>query len=88
MKIKLHPQECQSNYKFTGTLLCTSGISNVFGEQLYELVFGLMAPIYDLVEKGIADYFQVATVEFQNSQYKLYIIDDIVTTTILFAHEY
>ena len=55
---------------------------------IFMLIFQTLSQIQELVNKCIADYFQVATVEYMGSTTKVYIIDDIDHITFLLPEEY
>lgn len=88
MQVKIQPQEYDGNYKFNSQIVYTRGMEATFGEDIFLLVFQSMAEIKSLVEQGIADYFQVFTVEYKNSLIKFYCIDDCSHITFLLPEEY
>ncbi len=88
MKITLKEQECEGNYKFNGQIFYTRGIESMFGENVFLIIFQTMSQIKQLVEEGIADYFQVATVEHNGISKDIWCIDDIDHITFLLPQEY
>ena len=88
MMVKLQPQECEGNYKFNSQIVYTRGMESTFGEDIFLLIFQSMVEIKSLVEQGIADYFQVFTVEYKNNLIKFYCIDSIDYITFLLVNEY
>ena len=88
MQVTLYKQEREDNYKFDTQIVYTKGMESQFGENIFMLIYKTMNQIQELVNKGIADYFQVATVEYMGSTTKFYIIDDIDHITFLLPEEY
>lgn len=89
VKVTLKEQECTGTYKFNGQIVYTRGMAAEFGDGIAEVIFKAMTPILKLVNRNIADYFQVAYAEkADGKRIKFYIIDDIDHITFLLPSEY
>ena len=88
MKITLKEQECEGNYKFNGKIFYTRGMESMFGGNVFLIIFQTMSQIKQLVEEGIADYFQVVTVEYNSISQDIWCIDNIDHIIFLLPQEY
>lgn len=89
MKITLKEQEQMGNYKFNGQVYYTKGIEAEFGDMTFKMITETFRLIKSLVDKNIADYFQVAIADMEDGRkIKVYIIDDVSHITFLLPCEY
>ncbi len=89
VKIILKEQEQTGTYKFNGRIYFTKGIEAEFGDMTFKMIVDTLQLIKALVDKNIADYFQVTTADMKDGRkIKVYIIDDVTHITFLLPSEY